>query len=141
MSKEGLPQVAPLDATGLRVAVVTARWNTEICEQMRARAVAAAEEAGVELPAQGDEGDADRAGDDRGDASGRRHATLVDALVDHHAHAAVDTSVEAARTAGLGRAGAFVNAWPGIALHIVVIPPVVLALRKAKLLTDSTAEA
>jgi len=47
MSKEGLPQVAPLDATGLRVAVVTARWNTEICEQMRARAVAAAEEAGV----------------------------------------------------------------------------------------------
>ncbi|NLG25015.1 MAG: ECF transporter S component [Clostridiales bacterium] len=38
-------------------------------------------------------------------------------------------------------AGAFVNAWPGIALHIVVIPPVVLALRKAKLLTDSTAEA
>ncbi|HKM25702.1 MAG TPA: 6,7-dimethyl-8-ribityllumazine synthase, partial [Corynebacterium sp.] len=29
-------------------AVVTARWNTEICEQMRRNAVAAAREAGVE---------------------------------------------------------------------------------------------
>ena len=31
-------------------------------------------------------------------------------------------------------AGAFVNAWPGILLHILVIPPVVLGLRRAKLM-------
>lgn len=30
--------------------------------------------------------------------------------------------------------GAFVNAVPGIVLHIVIIPPIVLALRKAKIL-------
>ena len=49
MSKEGLPVlVDTLDASGLSVAVVTARWNTEICEQMRRNAVAAAREAGVE---------------------------------------------------------------------------------------------
>ncbi len=29
-------------------------------------------------------------------------------------------------------AGAFINAWPGIILHIVVIPPIVLALERAK---------
>lgn len=49
MSKEGLPVLDDtLDASGLSVAVVTARWNTEICEQMRRNAVAAAREAGVE---------------------------------------------------------------------------------------------
>ena len=49
MSKEGLPVLdGPLNAAGLSVAVVTARWNTEICEQMRRNAVAAAREAGVE---------------------------------------------------------------------------------------------
>lgn len=49
MSKEGLPVLdGTLDASGLSVAVVTARWNTEICEQMRRNAVAAAREAGVE---------------------------------------------------------------------------------------------
>ena len=31
-------------------------------------------------------------------------------------------------------AGAFINAWPGIILHILVIPPVVLGLRRAKLM-------
>ena len=31
-------------------------------------------------------------------------------------------------------AGAVVNAWPGILLHILVIPPVVLGLRRAKLM-------
>ena len=31
-------------------------------------------------------------------------------------------------------AGAFINAWPGIVLHILVIPPVVLGLRRAKLM-------
>ncbi|MDO5669587.1 MAG: 6,7-dimethyl-8-ribityllumazine synthase [Corynebacterium sp.] len=49
MSKEGLPVLDErLDAAGLSVAVVTARWNTEICEQMRRNAVAAAKEAGVD---------------------------------------------------------------------------------------------
>lgn len=49
MSKEGLPVLEDtLDASGLSVAVVTARWNTEICEQMRRNAVEAAREAGVE---------------------------------------------------------------------------------------------
>lgn len=33
-------------------------------------------------------------------------------------------------------AGAFVNAVPGIILHIVVIPPIVLAMRKAKFLSE-----
>lgn len=32
-------------------------------------------------------------------------------------------------------AGAFINAAPGIAVHIVVIPAIILALRRAKLLT------
>ena len=31
-------------------------------------------------------------------------------------------------------AGAFINAWPGILLHIALIPPIVLALEKAKFL-------
>lgn len=31
-------------------------------------------------------------------------------------------------------AGAFIKAWPGIVLHILVIPPVVLGLRRAKLM-------
>lgn len=30
-------------------------------------------------------------------------------------------------------AGAFINAWPGIVLHLILIPPIVLALKKAKL--------
>ncbi|RNE49207.1 6,7-dimethyl-8-ribityllumazine synthase [Corynebacterium alimapuense] len=47
MSKEGLPGMGKLDASGLSVAVVTARWNTEICEQMRIRAVETANEFGV----------------------------------------------------------------------------------------------
>ncbi len=33
-------------------------------------------------------------------------------------------------------AGAFVNAWPGIILHVVLIPPIVLALNKAGLVDD-----
>ena len=31
-------------------------------------------------------------------------------------------------------AGAFINAWPGILLHILVIPPIVVGLRRAKLM-------
>lgn len=48
MSKEGLPATERIDAAGLSVAIVTARWNAEICEQMRGRAVATAREAGVD---------------------------------------------------------------------------------------------
>ena len=33
-------------------------------------------------------------------------------------------------------AGAFVTAVPGILCHILLIPPVVIALKKAKLLRD-----
>lgn len=33
-------------------------------------------------------------------------------------------------------AGAFLNAWPGIILHIVLIPPIVMALKKAGLVDD-----
>ena len=31
-------------------------------------------------------------------------------------------------------AGAFINAWPGIILHLAIIPPIVLALKKARLM-------
>ena len=31
-------------------------------------------------------------------------------------------------------AGAFIKAWPGIILHIAIIPPIILALEKAKLI-------
>ena len=33
-------------------------------------------------------------------------------------------------------AGAFANAWPGILLQIILIPPVVAALKKAKLIPN-----
>ena len=33
-------------------------------------------------------------------------------------------------------AGAFINAWPGILLHIILIPLIVIALKKAKLMPD-----
>ena len=31
-------------------------------------------------------------------------------------------------------AGAFINAWPGIILHILLIPAIVIALERAKLI-------
>lgn len=33
-------------------------------------------------------------------------------------------------------AGAFINAWPGIVLHILIIPPIVMALKRAGLITE-----
>ena len=39
MSKEGLPAIAQVDARGLRVAVVTATWNEEVCDQLHQQAV------------------------------------------------------------------------------------------------------
>lgn len=47
MAKEGLPTFEALDASGLRVAVVTARWNADICDLMHSRAVTAGKEAGA----------------------------------------------------------------------------------------------
>lgn len=34
-------------------------------------------------------------------------------------------------------AGAFLNAWPGIILHLAIIPPIVVALKKAKLMPSA----
>ena len=39
MSTDGLPTINDINATGLRVAVVTAIWNSEICDLLHARAV------------------------------------------------------------------------------------------------------
>jgi len=36
-------------------------------------------------------------------------------------------------TVDLFMAGAFLKAWPGIILHLVIIPPIVMALKKARL--------
>ena len=39
MSTDGLPTINEINATGLRVAVVTAIWNRAICDLLHARAV------------------------------------------------------------------------------------------------------
>lgn len=49
MAKEGLPQVGNIDASGIRVAVVTATWNEEICDQLHSRAMAKGAELGAEV--------------------------------------------------------------------------------------------
>lgn len=49
MSKEGLPDIAEVDASGLKVAVVTATWNREICDQLHSRAVDTARANGAEV--------------------------------------------------------------------------------------------
>lgn len=33
-------------------------------------------------------------------------------------------------------AGAFLNAWPGVICHLLIIPPIVLALKKAKVIKE-----
>lgn len=47
MSKEGLPTPNNVSGEGLRVAVVTATWNAEICDQLHRRALETAEAAGA----------------------------------------------------------------------------------------------
>ncbi|ACP32787.1 6,7-dimethyl-8-ribityllumazine synthase [Corynebacterium aurimucosum] len=47
MSKEGLPTPKDVSGKGLRVAVVTATWNAEICDQLHRRALETAEAAGA----------------------------------------------------------------------------------------------
>lgn len=51
MSKEGLPTPKNVSGEGLRVAVVTATWNAEICDQLHRRALETAEEAGAVVTA------------------------------------------------------------------------------------------
>ncbi|MFC3850811.1 6,7-dimethyl-8-ribityllumazine synthase [Corynebacterium hansenii] len=47
MSGAGLPDIEMPDAEGMSVAIVTAHWNADITGQLRANAIAAAEEAGA----------------------------------------------------------------------------------------------
>lgn len=51
MAHGGAPanNISSGSAAGVRVCVVTTRWNEEVCEQMRSRAVAVATEAGAEV--------------------------------------------------------------------------------------------
>ena len=51
MSKEGLPTPKNVSGEGIRVAVVTATWNEEICDQLHRRAIETAEAAGAEVTA------------------------------------------------------------------------------------------
>ena len=47
MASDGRPGIADIKAEGMRVGIVAAQWNGELCEQMLTRAVAVAEEAGA----------------------------------------------------------------------------------------------
>ncbi|ETK36366.1 6,7-dimethyl-8-ribityllumazine synthase [Microbispora sp. ATCC PTA-5024] len=48
MSGEGRPGASPVDASGLTVGVVAARWHEKITDQLVARALRAAEDSGAE---------------------------------------------------------------------------------------------
>lgn len=43
MSKEGLPDITHVDATGLTIGIVTSTWNEEICQRLHSEAIAAAQ--------------------------------------------------------------------------------------------------
>lgn len=49
MSSAGRPKLQLVDATGLRVAVVTATWNADICDQLHERAVTVGKQCGAEV--------------------------------------------------------------------------------------------
>lgn len=49
MAHGGAPANNLANAQGVRVCVVTTRWNEEVCEQMRARAVEVAQQAGADV--------------------------------------------------------------------------------------------
>ena len=49
MAGDGRPGIATIDAQGLRVGIVAAQWNGELCEQMLQRALAVAKAAGAEV--------------------------------------------------------------------------------------------
>lgn len=50
MSGAGAPPEIELDASGLRLAIVTTRWYAEITESLLANAISAAKEWGIEEP-------------------------------------------------------------------------------------------
>lgn len=50
MSGSGAPQLQPVQAEGLSLGIVAARWHTEISDSLLARAVACAEASGVRAP-------------------------------------------------------------------------------------------
>lgn len=49
MSKEGLPEVVPVKAEGLSVAVVTSSWNAKICDRLHQRAIETAKACGAKV--------------------------------------------------------------------------------------------
>ena len=49
MAHGGAPANNLANAQGVRVCVVTTRWNEEVCEQMRARALEVAQQAGADV--------------------------------------------------------------------------------------------
>jgi 6,7-dimethyl-8-ribityllumazine synthase len=49
MSGTGRPGVAPVDAEGLTVGIVAARWNAEVTDRLLERAVRAAEDSGARV--------------------------------------------------------------------------------------------
>jgi 6,7-dimethyl-8-ribityllumazine synthase len=50
MSGSGAPSMQPVDAEGLSLGIVAARWHTEISDSLLARAVACAEASGIGSP-------------------------------------------------------------------------------------------
>ena len=50
MSGEGRPNAVPVDAAGLRLGIVAARWNADITDVLLDRAVTAAKACGVDSP-------------------------------------------------------------------------------------------
>ena len=46
----GVPEVAPLDASGLRLALVASTWHSEICDALLAGAQKVASESGIDDP-------------------------------------------------------------------------------------------
>lgn len=49
MAEAGRPGIATLDATGMRVGIVAAQWNRDLCDQMLARAQKVAKELGASV--------------------------------------------------------------------------------------------
>lgn len=51
MSGDGRPTAEPVDAAGLRLAILATRWNASITDMLVERAVAAAKACGIDSPA------------------------------------------------------------------------------------------
>jgi len=50
MSRDGAPEVQPVDAAGLTLGIVATTWHPELTDSLLARAVAAAEASGIPSP-------------------------------------------------------------------------------------------